>query len=271
MPELPEVETVVSGLKSVLASAALSQITFTRNNLREEIPCQTFIERFENEPISAIFRRGKYIILQTKKGFGIIHLGMTGVLAVESCDDELPRHTHLHAIISGTNKRLRFSDPRRFGRIGTVESLEDCLWLRELGPEPLSEIRLSKHLQKLAARRKCPVKNFIMDSKVVVGVGNIYASESLYDSGISPLRSCHSLSSSEWTKVSKSIRKILSRAIIAGGTTIKDFRTTGGEIGYFANNLKVYGVDGPCAKCGHSIVLARQAGRATWYCPHCQN
>jgi len=270
MPELPEVETVVAGLTSVLISQRLSGITFNRRRLRDEIPCESFIEFFENEPILNIGRRGKYIILESGKGFGIIHLGMTGVIAIESSDGDFPPHTHFYAQIAQTGKRLRFSDPRRFGRMGAVKQIQDCHWLRDLGPEPLLGQDLSQHLQKMGSARKIPIKNFLMDSKVVVGVGNIYACEVLFDSKISPHRTCQSLSASDWVNVSKSIRKILSRAIQAGGTTIRDFRTSGGEIGYFANKLKVYGLRGPCSKCGTLICQTRQAGRSTWYCEHCQ-
>lgn len=270
MPELPEVETVVQGLSLVITGHSLSSITFYRDKIREEIPTKLFRELFEGQPILDIFRRGKYIILRTDLGFGLIHLGMSGVLAVESKALPLPRHTHFVANIDSTSERLRFTDPRRFGRLGAVKNLEDSIWLSLLGVEPLIQRNLGGYLGKIAKNRKVPIKNFIMDSKILVGVGNIYASESLFDAGISPLRSANSLVKIEWLRLSRSIQSILKKAIKAGGTTLKDYRTSAGEMGYFVNELMVYGKNEPCSKCLTHIRQIRQSGRSTWFCPVCQ-
>lgn len=271
MPELPEVETVVRGLSPTLTGASLSSITFFRDKIREEIPKALFLSFFEGQPIRGVFRRGKYIVLQSEKGFGLVHLGMSGVLVVESQSSPIPKHTHFMANISATSNRLRFTDPRRFGRLGAVKNLEDSPWLADLGAEPLEQKSLGRYLGETAKNRKIPIKSFIMDSKVVVGVGNIYASESLFRAGISPLRSANSLSHVEWLQLTRAIQWVLKKAILAGGTTLKDFRTSGGEKGYFVKDLKVYGRKDPCSKCSSPILQTRQSGRSTWYCPQCQS
>jgi formamidopyrimidine-DNA glycosylase len=270
MPELPEVETVVRGLSSTLTGESLSSIVFFRDKIRDEIPKDLFLKFFQGQQIRGVFRRGKYIVLQSDLGFGLIHLGMSGVLVLESQSAPLPKHTHFMANISSTSERLRFTDPRRFGRLGAVKKLEDSPWLSDLGAEPLEQENLGRYLGEIAKNRKIPIKSFIMDSKIVVGVGNIYAAESLFRASISPLRSADSLSRSEWLRLAKAIQWVLKKAILAGGTTLKDFRTSGGERGYFVNDLKVYGRKDPCVKCGNTILQIRQSGRSTWYCPRCQ-
>ena len=270
MPELPEVETVVQGLALAIKGRSLSSIQFYRDSIREKIPVELFRELLESHTIQDVFRRGKYIVLRTDLGFGLIHLGMSGVLSVESQALPLPRHTHFEANIDSTSLRLRFTDPRRFGRLGAVQKLEDSIWLSSLGVEPLIQRNLGAYLAQSAKNRKVPIKNLIMDSKILVGVGNIYASESLFEAGISPLRPANSLIKKEWLQLSRSIQAILKKAIRAGGTTLKDFRTSGGDVGYFVNDLMVYGKKGSCSKCRTPISLVRQSGRSTWYCPQCQ-
>jgi formamidopyrimidine-DNA glycosylase len=271
MPELPEVQTVVDGLRETILHRSIEGIRFHRRDIREPIPTKKFISFFEKQVIQDIFRRGKYIIFQTSKGYGLFHLGMTGVLAVESNDVEVPLHTHFQAKIAQTNSKIRFTDPRRFGRIGAFETLEQCSWLTSLGVEPLDHPNLSGYLAEIGKNRKVPIKNFIMDSKIMVGVGNIYASESLFLAEVSPLRLTHTLSGKEWRKLTEAIQQILRKAISAGGTTIKDFRTSGGEIGYFANHLLVYGKNDGCPKCLRPIQHLKQAGRSSWYCEFCQS
>ena len=270
MPELPEVQTVVGGLRETILHRAFEAIKFYRRDLRDPIPTSKFIAFFEREIIEDIFRRGKYIILKSSKGYGLFHLGMTGVLAVEPVDSPLPKHTHFQAKIANSKLRIRFTDPRRFGRIGALRDLEKCTWLSSLGVEPLEHPNLAEYLREQGKNRKVPIKNFIMDSKIVVGVGNIYASESLFKAEVSPLRLTKTLTSKEWRKLADAIQQILKQAILAGGTTIKDFRASGGEIGYFANHLLVYGKNSNCSKCQQPIQQIKQAGRSTWYCQHCQ-
>lgn len=271
MPELPEVQTVVDGLRETILHRSFEEIRFHRLDIREPIPTKKFVYFFEQQVIQDIFRRGKYIILQTSKGYGLFHLGMTGVLAVESNDSKIPLHTHFQAKISNTNSKIRFTDPRRFGRIGAFETLDQCSWLLSLGAEPLDHPNLSSYLGEIGKNKKVPIKNFIMDSKIMVGVGNIYASESLFEAGVSPLRVTQSLSTKEWRKLTEAIQRILRQAISEGGTTIKDFRTSGGEIGYFANHLLVYGKNGGCPNCLRPIQHLKQAGRSSWYCEFCQS
>lgn len=277
MPELPEVETVKNGLSRVALGSRVNFLKFYRNDLREQIPVSLINKVLKNETVTGIERRSKYILIHTRKGCVLSHLGMTGAYLVRKTKKPEKDHTHFVIGIENPNNEsayLHYVDPRRFGRLSaTLESPFEHPYLAKLGPEPLelTPKKLSTHFMLKAKRRKAPIKNFIMDAHVVVGVGNIYACESLFKSGISPLREAGNLSESEFLALSKEIIKTLKSAIKQGGTTIKDFQNAEGGTGYFAVALKVYGRQGlPCTSCKKEIIQIKQSGRSSWYCPTCQ-
>lgn len=279
MPELPEVETVKSGLEQVALGREVASIKFYRKDLREKIP-QALIKRIlVGEKILSFSRRSKYILINTSKGTVISHLGMTGAFLTRRSSK--PEKPHTHFVITLKKAKglddvfLHYVDPRRFGRLSATEtSAQEHPYLASLGPEPLelSSKKLAMHLFEKAKGRKVPIKNFIMDAKIVVGVGNIYACESLFKAGISPLRLAGDVEYDEMLILAKYILQTLKKAIKQGGTTIKDFQNADGGTGYFAISLKVYGrQDLPCVSCKTPISQIKQSGRSSWYCKICQN
>lgn len=277
MPELPEVECLTRAMRGVIEGGKVVNVAFHREDLREPIPMDEFRRILEGQQVESVFRRSKYILVKSPKGFGILHLGMTGNILEHSTRD--PKVAHTHAVIEVQTKRgrnvfLHFVDPRRFGRIDCFsgERFESHPMFEHLGPEPLEHPDLGKHLFKTSRNRKTPIKAFIMDAKYVVGVGNIYASEALFRARISPLKAAGLLSRKSFDRLAVEIKKTLLASIDAGGTTFRDFRTTDGNPGYFAVSLNVYDRAGqPCTKCENEILQVRQSGRSTFYCPVCQS
>ncbi len=276
MPELPEVESLTQAVKPVLEGSRLAKATFLRPDLRAPIPIEDFCELLVGQVIESVSRRSKYLLIKSRKGYGIFHLGMTGRILVQSSATPSVPHTHAVFTVAGASGEityLHFVDPRRFGRIdcASVDDLAKHPLFVDLGPEPLDCRDLGEHLYKLSRGRKTPVKVFIMDAHTVVGVGNIYASESLFRAQIHPRRKAGSVSRANYEKLAATIKDTLSDAIAAGGTTFRDFQTPDGNPGYFAVSLNVYDrADEPCKKCGSAIRLIRQSGRATYFCAFCQ-
>ena len=276
MPELPEVESLTRMVRSVLEGGRLEEAVFLRQDLRAPIPIDAFRDMLVGQVIESVSRRSKYMLLKSSKGCGVFHLGMSGKI-LESNRAE-PEAKHTHAIftikdVSGAVRYLHFVDPRRFGRIDClpVEALAEHALFHDLGPEPIDTQELGQHLFKISRGRKTAIKCFIMDARNVVGVGNIYASESLFRAGISPRRRAGVVTRVQYESLATAIKATLLDAIAAGGTTFRDFKTPDGKPGYFAVSLNVYNRDGqPCRKCGRAVRLIRQSGRATYYCAFCQ-
>ena len=269
MPELPEVETTRRGILPHVKGKKVSKVTIRNPSLRWPIP-EEFAERLTGRKLKTIYRRGKYLLFEFAHGHAIVHLGMSGSMRV--IQDKTAHEKHDHVDIAFGKTILRFNDPRRFGAVlWTDEAVEEHRLFHHLGPEPLEESFHADYLFKRSRKRKQPVKSWIMDSKVVVGVGNIYANEALFNSGIHPLKATEKLSKKNCETFVSEIKKVLSHAIERGGTTLRDFVGGDGKPGYFAQELKVYGRAGkPCNKCGKLLLEKRLAQRSTVYCSACQ-
>ena len=275
MPELPEVETVVRSLKKVCLNGVIKKPKFYREDLREKIPIKVFKQVTNGKKIQAVSRRSKYIIIETKEGAALFHLGMTGQFLCLNSSKPSHAHTHLVFELHQKNKiyYLHFVDPRRFGRISAHvgPKWNDHPYFEALGREPLVGGGLGKYLWECGKGSKRSIKSLLMDNKVIVGIGNIYACETLFMAGVNPQRLSYELSELEFSTLAKSSRIILKKAIHAGGTTIRDFRDMKGNSGYFSISLKVYNRAGePCIKCNAKIAHVKQSGRSSWFCPICQ-
>ena len=278
MPELPEVECLAGAVRPLIQGKILRSAGFLRGDLRVPIPVARFREVLVGQAIAAVERRSKYMLLKTAKGYGIIHLGMTGNLIHRP--SATPELAHTHAVFEFRDAKdqaiyLHYVDPRRFGRIDCAEghNLLDHPLFQHLGPEPMgcSANTLGAHLARTGGRRRVPIKSLIMDAHTVVGVGNIYASESLFQARIHPLAAAGDLSKGDYLRLAAAIQRILSAAIAAGGTSFRDFRHADGGVGYFVTKLDVYGRDGdPCSRCERPIEIVRLAGRGTFFCSRCQ-
>ena len=275
MPELPEVETTLRGIRPHLEGQTIARLLVREPRLRQPVPEET-AERVAGQGIRALMRRGKYLLIELEHGSLLLHLGMSGSLRVVPVASEHRRHDHLDLILS--NQRcLRFHDPRRFGLfLWMPDTLEQALTahplLRDLGPEPLGSRFDGDYLHRLSRTRKVAVKSFIMDAAVVVGVGNIYANESLSLAGIHPARACDRIGIERYRRLAEVIRAVLGAAIEQGGTTLRDFVREDGQPGYFAQSLRVYGREGEsCRVCGEQIRQRRIGQRSSFYCPRCQH
>lgn len=270
MPELPEVETTCQGIKPVIVGGILNKVILHETRLRWPIP--KCLEKLKNITIIDVTRRAKYILISTCSGTLIIHLGMSGRLNIVPKDTPLKKHDHA-VFIFNTGMSLRYNDPRRFGAIlWTSEDPNQHSLLKKLGPEPFAKEFQAKYLFNKSRKVKITIKQYIMDASIVVGVGNIYANEALFFAQISPLRKAHSLTLIECKSLVSSIREILKKAIIAGGTTLRDFLAPSGNPGYFSQELLVYGREGmACVNCSKILSSIRIGQRATVYCGICQN
>ncbi|BFM50603.1 bifunctional DNA-formamidopyrimidine glycosylase/DNA-(apurinic or apyrimidinic site) lyase [Marinomonas sp. THO17] len=271
MPELPEVETTMRGIESHLVSHKIAQIDIRQPQLRWLIPSE-LSQQVVGQEISHLSRRGKYIGVHTDKGTMIIHLGMSGSLYFVPANTPPLFHDHVDFRIADADHWLRYTDPRRFGAIlWTTEDWQQHDLLRHLGPEPLSDEFDLDYFYAKAKGRKVPIKTFVMDSKTVVGVGNIYANEALFMAGIRPTRMAGNISKVRMRKLLECIKIVLENAIKQGGTTLKDFVGGDGKPGYFKQELAVYGRAGkPCVRCQKVLIEVRQAQRSTVYCTQCQ-
>jgi formamidopyrimidine-DNA glycosylase len=270
MPELPEVETTRRGIAAHVIGLPIARVIVRQRRLRWPVP-HVLQRRLRGSAFTRVDRRAKYLLLHTPHGCLIAHLGMSGSLRVTTA--ELPPGKHDHVdIVFADGQCLRFRDPRRFGSLlWTDDEPERHPLLRRLGPEPLAAQFSGPSLHVPARGRRIAVKNFLMDSHVVVGVGNIYASEALFVAGISPRRAAGRVSAAEYERLAQAIRRVLQRAIRKGGTTLRDFAGSNGEPGYFGQELGVYERAGrPCRRCRTPIRHLRQGQRSTYYCPSCQ-
>lgn len=270
MPELPEVEVTRRGISHVLLNAKIVRVIHDDKKLRE--PYTENIQDIEGGTIYAVDRRAKYIIVRTDKGSLILHLGMSGHLHISS-DSKLQKHDHFELVLDN-EKNVILNDTRRFGLVLYVpadqEPLEDR-HLKDLGPEPFDEKFNAHYLLSKFKGKKKTIKQTLMDGEIVVGVGNIYASEILFASKILPMRTASSITEREAELIVEHTRRILKESILNGGTTIRDFEGVDGQKGYFVQNLFVYGHEGkPCKLCGSAIEMVTLGQRSTYYCPKCQ-
>jgi len=270
MPELPEVEVTRLGLQPLL-NLSIVRVVIRNYSLRWPIN-SALPKLLKNQTLLDLSRRGKYILAKFASGTLIIHLGMSGRLCIVSFGEPLNKHDHVDIQFKENNLILRYRDPRRFGSIlWTEEDPYDHKLIKNLGPEPLNSEFDAKYLfTRLKNKKKC-IKNAIMDSHLVVGVGNIYASEALYDSGIRPNRISKKVSMKEIVSLVESIKNIIKAAIKKGGSTMNDFFNVNGGNGYFQNEHKVYGREGlPCFQCNHPIIQLRLGQRSSFFCKKCQ-
>ncbi|HFQ5287789.1 TPA: bifunctional DNA-formamidopyrimidine glycosylase/DNA-(apurinic or apyrimidinic site) lyase [Vibrio vulnificus] len=268
MPELPEVEVSRMGITPHLLNKTIQSLIFRTPKLRWVIPSE--LKKLQGQVIRHIGRRAKYLIIETDVGSAIVHLGMSGSLRVLDADFPAGKHDHVDLKLSN-GKVLRYNDPRRFGAWLYAAPGEDHDVLGNIGPEPLTNAFDGQYMFEKAQGKRVAVKQFIMDNKIVVGVGNIYASESLFRSRILPTRATMSLSAEEWQRLVSHIKQTLQTAIEQGGTTLKDFSQANGKPGYFAQELQVYGKAGDaCPVCGTIIETAKIGQRNTFFCPLCQ-
>jgi formamidopyrimidine-DNA glycosylase len=270
MPELPEVETTRRGIRRHIEGHKIRSITVRQRMLRWPVP-PSIGKGLQGQMLHKVQRRGKYLLLEMDSGTLILHLGMSGNLRIVPCDRAPAKHDHLD-ICFDNNKMLRLHDPRRFGAaLWASEDPLDHELLRSLGPEPLGETFSGAYLYERSRKRNIAVKNFIMDSHIVVGVGNIYASESLFLAGIHPTRPAGRISLQRYVRLADAIRTVLKKAIGEGGTSLRDFVREDGRPGYFAQSLNVYGRAGqPCPACGTPIRSITIGQRSSYYCPRCQ-
>ena len=270
MPELPEVETIKKGLTPHLIGRTIQSTTIRQHHLRWPIDPK-LDQKIAGQMITAIWRRGKYLVTDLQAGHLIIHLGMSGSLQIKQV--LIPPNKHDHIDIHLDNARIiRFHDPRRFGAIiYTPEPAEMHPLLSRLGIEPLLSEFNGNTLFFLTRNRKTNIKQLIMNSHLIAGIGNIYANEALFQAGIHPAAIAGSLTLSRCNCLAASIRNILLRAIDLGGSTLRDFVDGEGKPGYFQQEYKVYGrLQKSCTKCKTPINMKHQNGRSSFFCPHCQ-
>jgi len=269
MPELPEVETSRRGIAPWMENQLVRAVIVRDRRLRWPVPPE--IDRhLPGQEIRAVKRRAKYLLFDTSAGTAMLHLGMSGSVRIIDPDEPAGKHDHFDILLA-SGKALRFRDPRRFGSLLWARDPLQHALLRDLGPEPLSTDFDGGYLRQKSRGRKISVKPFIMNATIVVGVGNIYASEALFRAGIHPMRSAGRISAERLHRLADAIKFVLSRAIEAGGTTLRDFHGGDGEPGYFRQQLFVYDREGlPCRKCRSPITSIVLGQRSTYYCKQCQ-
>ncbi|QHB16700.1 bifunctional DNA-formamidopyrimidine glycosylase/DNA-(apurinic or apyrimidinic site) lyase [Mannheimia pernigra] len=270
MPELPEVETSVRGIEPYLKGQIIKKIIVRQPKLRWLISPE--LSQMENAKIDAIERRAKYLIIRTQKGDILIHLGMSGSLGILQAHQqkEISKHDHVD-LVTQNGTILRYNDPRKFGSWLWIAKAEDHQLLRKLGPEPLSDDFTPDYLFAKSRKKTTACKTFIMTNEVVVGVGNIYACESLFIAGIHPELAAQNLTKKQCERLVSTIKDVLTKAIIQGGTTLKDFIKPDGKPGYFAQVLQVYGrKNEACNDCKNPIETKVIGQRNTYFCPKCQ-
>ena len=271
MPELPEVETTRRGIAPYVVGETVKDIIIRERNLRWPIPV-ALKRSLKNQLIRKLKRRAKYLLFYTEKGCMILHLGMSGNLRVLNNNTPHDKHDHVD-IIFESGYFLRFHDPRKFGSIHwTKEDPLEHKLINHLGPEPLSDDFNSEYLYSKSRKRTQAIKTIIMDSRIVVGVGNIYASEALFRAGIKPTAKAGKVSKARYESLVTEIKNVLSEAIEKGGTTLRDFLNGDGKPGYFSQELNVYNREGEaCKKCKKKIKMIRLGQRSTFFCTSCQS
>lgn len=270
MPELPEVETTRRGIEPHIEGAQVSDLIIRNGALRWPVPAE-LPQLVRRQTLQRVSRRAKYLLLEFDHGAIMVHLGMSGSLRVLSANKPAAAHDHIDLCFSN-GRRLRFNDARRFGSwlwqpLGTTHKL-----LSKLGPEPWSSQFDADWMKQHLSKRSSAIKVAIMDASLVVGVGNIYASEALFEAGIRPQCKANRISLKRLRVLRDVIRTVLERAIEAGGTTLRDFTDSDGQPGYFGQQLHVYGREGePCYACGTTIKRSVMGQRSTFHCPQCQS
>jgi len=270
MPELPEVETSCRGLAPLLTGKSVTHVQIRNGRLRWPIPVE-LPEKLQGQTLRGIHRRAKYLLFEFAHGHLLIHLGMSGSLRICPVDMTPEKHDHVD-IVFASRQCLRLRDPRRFGAVlWLADGLHEHALLKHLGPEPLLDDFDASYLYGKSRQRRVSIKLLIMDNRVVVGVGNIYANEALFMAGIRPTHKAGRLSKKSAEQLTLSIKEVLSEAIKQGGTTLRDFVSGEGKPGYFQQKLQVYGRGGEvCYVCGAMIKQLKIGQRSTFYCPHCQ-
>lgn len=272
MPELPEIEVLKRSLEPRLAGRRVLEVRVHSPALREPLD-RSSLESLAGRRIERLGRRSKYLLVEVERGATlVIHLGMSGRLTLAPAAAEREAHEHLSFCLDD-GERLRLRDPRRFGLafVAPTRGLEEERHFRHLGAEPLAPAVTGTQLSELARGRRGPVKSFLMDGRLLVGVGNIYATEALYRAGIHPARSVSRIGTERWQRLADAVVVTLEQAITEGGTTLNDFRDGAGREGEFQESLAVYGRAGEaCPACGATLRRLVQAGRSTFYCPRCQ-
>jgi formamidopyrimidine-DNA glycosylase len=272
MPELPEVETTRRGIEPYLLGHEVAQLEIREPRMRW--PVEDTVLKMTGHRVRSIRRRAKYLLITCDVGTLILHLGMSGSLRICPHETELKKHDHFIMHLSG-NMEMRLHDPRRFGAViwhdASDGPVEDHPLLRHLGPEPLGMDFNPDYLVSTCRNRKTSIKLHIMNSRIVVGVGNIYACEALFRSGIRPTRKAGNVSKTRLAMLTQAIKNVLGEAIKQGGTTLRDFLREDGSPGYFKQRLNVYGREGEaCRSCGATIKKITLGNRSTYYCPKCQ-
>jgi formamidopyrimidine-DNA glycosylase len=272
MPELPEVETVCRGLSGVFEGARLAKVELRRKDLRIPFP-KGFAAALTGRVVARVYRRAKYMLMDLDDGqVVIIHLGMSGRMTIVKNHTPLDRHDH---VIFTTDKGavVRFNDPRRFGlmTVAPAFALDTHKLFRHLGPDAMSNVFDDIYLSQALKGRKTSIKVALMDQRIVVGVGNIYACEALHRAAISPKRKAGSVAGARAGALVPAIKAVLAQAIAAGGSSLRDHVQPTGELGYFQDSWQVYGREGEsCGRCGMTVKRMVQAGRSTFYCTRCQ-
>lgn len=268
MPELPEVETTVRGLAKVLDGRRIASVEARREDLRRAFPADLG-QRLTGARVTGLGRRAKFGLIHTDRGDTLVfHLGMSGHWRVEPA--EIGKHDHL-ILATDEGKKLALNDARRFGSVDLVRTVELEGWpaFRDLGPEPTGEVT-GAWLRRRFAGRTAPIKALLMDQRIIAGLGNIYACEALYRARIDPRKAAGKVSGAKLDALATAIPAVLEEAIAAGGSTLKDFVSPDGELGYFAKDFAVYDREGLPCDCGGAVKRIVQGGRSTFFCPRCQ-
>ena len=273
VPELPEVETIRRGLIPRLVGCTIERVVVSNRRLRLPVPRAKLKNWVQKSKVESVDRRAKYLLAKMNSGaILVLHLGMTGRLAFFTNGAPRRPHDHLRFLLD-SGLELRFNDARRFGSVQVFApgDREQSQIFAGLGAEPLGPDFSTPYLMKMAGSRTKPIKNFLMDARVVVGIGNIYANEILFVAGIKPTRAVSTLGKAAWDRVVEASKQVLEQAIACGGTTISDYVNSSGEAGYFQCELKVYARGGEkCHSCGSKISRVVLSGRASFFCPACQ-
>ncbi len=269
MPELPEVETSRRGIEPHIIDTRIARVIIRNRNLRWPVS-KKVARNLTGETVTSVTRRAKYLLINTDSGSAILHLGMSGSVFIVARGTPAGVHDHVD-IEFDSGKTMRFRDPRRFGSLHWSKTPLQHKLLKSLGPEPLGDDFDARYLRQKSRGRRVSVKQFIMNAQVVVGVGNIYASEALFLACINPRRAAGRISLQRYERLVVAIKEVLTSAIRAGGTTLRDFYGGDGEPGYFQQQLVAYGREGePCRRCDAPITAIVQGQRSTYYCKQCQ-
>lgn len=269
MPELPEVETTVNGLRQVLEGEIIKNAEPRRADLRWPMP-PDLRQRLTGARVARLGRRAKYGLIYTdREDILIFHLGMSGRWRVDP--EKIEKHDHF-IIETGAGRRIALNDPRRFGSLDLVhgDKLEEYPAFTKMGPEPLDAAFDAATLKSALTGRNASIKSMLLNQNIVAGLGNIYVCEALHIAGISPVRKANSISVKQIEKLVPAIKDVLTAAIKAGGSTLKDFAAPDGELGYFAKDWLVYGREGLACKCGAQVKRRVDSGRSTFFCSQCQ-